>query len=58
MQTEIKFVTFEPTEGHFCTDIYRNGLRILCGPSFLNEGESMEYSLSWMREETRNPITL
>jgi len=47
----VKFVTFNPSNGNYCTDIYRDGHRVYCGSAFASPDTSLlnaiqEYKVS------------
>ena len=47
----VEFVTFNPSNGNYCTDIYRDGKRVYCGSAFSSPDTSLlnaiqEYKVS------------
>lgn len=51
---KMDFVTFSPSPGSYVTDVYRNGVRLFCGPAFASPDVSLITTIQAILEDRQN----
>jgi len=47
----LEFKTFNTSPGFYCTDVYRNNVRVFCGTAFASPDTSLIYTIKAILED-------